>query len=721
MALDQDDKDDIVNAISKGFAAAAKSQPSTNTSGGGTTGGGKTSDNKVKKASEGFMRILDEGGGSVRSFAKDFNSMMPEVLQGFGGAVGGIAGYIEDTQGVFQNLSKVGIGLNGNLGELRVQSAKTRMPLDQFANMVSKNSSVLVGLAGNASQGAKRFADLSSAMYDTGAIEGFMNLGYSLEEANEFVLKNTQLTRRQALLTGMTDAQQVESAQELAKNMSVVAKLTGKDAAALQDELIAKGRDGATQAALREMEMDGVKGAAKTFTGVQNILSTGSKSLQNLFSDQVQANAPLTEATQNYAAVNREAADLAQQARDAMARGDEQRAIELAKQAVAAEQEFAQSRQGLQIARLGQISDVAGVQADVLEETGDLIDGTKALQAKIKAATGEEISFREAFNANLKTIAEGQDTQMKGEQPGQEALKATNKAQIALANTASEFNALLGKQIESNSLLLTAYGKLNENIKTQLGNDTTDFLAMLNQMIPGSTLAENIPNIELFSKELKEAGVISATTIDNLKILADDTASAVQKSTAKEALTKEGVLDSTGQISAALAEALLNTKRENMEAQDTSEGSSSGWFSRLWDAITGSTPQRNKGSLGGGSLFENFGDGTLLTAHHLESIQTPSQMADVVNSALSGAMAAMDNQLGGAKFDPASMGQSVASAMKSAPAVGRTGESTENGLDSLNQNVLQLIEINRKTNDFLSKQVRATKGLDGNVMQGFSI
>ena len=519
----------------------------------------------------------------------------------------------------------------------------------------------------------------------------------------------------------MTDAQQVESAQELAKNMSVVAKLTGKDAAALQDELIAKGRDGATQAALREMEMDGVEGAAKTFTGVQNILSTGSKSLQNLFSDQVQANAPLTEATQNYAAVNREAADLAQQARDALARGDEQRAIELAKQAVAAEQEFAQSRQGVQIARLGQISDVAGVQADVLEETGDLIDGTKALQAKIKAATGEEISFREAFNANLKTIAEGQDTQMKGDQPGQEALKATNKAQIALANTASEFNALLGKQIESNSLLLTAYGKLNDNIKSQLGDETKDFLAMLNEMIPGSTLAENIPNIELFSKELKEAGVISATTIDNLKILADDTASAVQKSTAKEALTTEGVLDSTGQISAALAEALLNTKRENMETQDTSEGSSGNWFSRLWDAITGSTPQRNKGSLGSGSLFENFGDGTLLTAHHLESIQTPSQMADVVNSALSGAMAAMDNQLGGAKFDPASMGQSVASAMKSAPAVGRTGESTENGLDSLNQNVLQLIEINRKTNDFLSKQVKATKGLDGNVMQGFSI
>ena len=447
MALDQSDKDDIVNAISAGFAKASQSTSTTAPAGG--TGGdtSKSTQNSLNKASSGFMRILDEGGGSLKSFAKDFNSMMPDVLQGLGGAVGGIAGHIEDTQGVFQNLSKVGIGLNGNLGDLRVQAAKSRMPLDQFANMVATNAQSLVGLAGNASEGAKRFADLSNAMYSTGAIEGFMNLGYSIEEANEFVIKNTELNRRQAMMTQMSDAEQVKQAQELAKNMSIVAKLTGKDAQQMQDELIARQRAGATQARLRLLEMDGVTGAQEAYNKAQTALDAAPDVVGNLFDDLMQTGAPMTEATKNFAATNQEAYALLQQAAEANKRGDVAEAERLAQEAAQATADFAQSRQGLTLATLSQVSDIAKGQADVLEEMAPIIDGTMALQQRIKDATGQELTFREAFVANLQTIAAGQETQMAGEQPGQQALTAVNTAQVALANTASEFNTLLGKQI----------------------------------------------------------------------------------------------------------------------------------------------------------------------------------------------------------------------------------------------------------------------------------
>jgi len=721
MALDQSDKDDIVNAISAGFTKASQSTSTTAPAGGTSGDTSKSSQNSLNKASSGFMRILDEGGGSIKSFAKDFNSMMPEVLQGLGGAVGGIAGHIEDTQGVFQNLSKVGIGLNGNLGDLRVQAAKSRMPLDQFANMVATNAQSLVGLAGNASEGAKRFADLSNAMYSTGAIEGFMNLGYSIEEANEFVIKNTELNRRQAMMTQMSDAEQVKQAQELAKNMSIVAKLTGKDAQQMQDELIARQRAGATQARLRLLEMDGVTGAQEAYNKAQTALDAAPDVVGNLFDDLMQTGAPMTEATKNFAATNQEAYALLQQAAEANKRGDVAEAERLAQEAAQATADFAQSRQGLTLATLSQVSDIAKGQADVLEEMAPIIDGTMALQQRIKDATGQELTFREAFVANLQTIAAGQETQMAGEQPGQQALTAVNTAQVALANTASEFNTLLGKQIESNTLLLSAYGTLNEKISTQLGVETQNFLAMLNEMIPGSTLSETIPNIELFADQLKAAGVISEETVANLKILADSASSAGQKQSAQAALVTEGVLDSTGQISKALADALLNTRRENMSEQDTTSGSSGDWFSRALDSIKGLFGFEG-GTPGAGSLFKDFGEGTFQPLHGLESVTKPEQMAAIVANSAKGALQAAESAMGGGKFSPSALENLLTDVNSvSQPPVSRMGETSENSLDNLNQTLLQLVELNRNGLEIASKQLRATKGLDGNVMSSVGI
>lgn len=719
MALEREDRDAIVEAIREGFKSAPSPTPAP-----GNNNNSPDVSGKLYKSTEGFGRILDEGGGSIRNFTRDFNKALPEVLQGFGGAIGNVAGYIEDTQGVFQSLQKSGLGLGGNLGDLRVQAARTRMPLDQFANMVSKNSQQLVGLAGNASDGAKRFADLSNAMFkgDPSPIEGFMNLGYSIEEANEFVIKNTELNRRQAMLQGMTDAEQVKQAQELAKNMSIVAKLTGKDAQQMQDELIARQRNGATQARLRLLEMDGVTGAQEAYNRAQTALDAAPDVVGNLFDDLMQTGAPMTEATKNFAATNQEAYALLQQAAEANKRGDIEEAERLAQEAAAATAEFAQSRQGLTLATLAQVSDIAQGQANVLEEMGPVIDGINANVAAIKDATGQELTFRQAFNANLATISANMETQVAGQNAGQEALTAANTAQIGLANTASAANTMLGEQIETNSLLLSAYQTLNENIHSELSSSTMTFLEAINALIPGTTIAENIPKIEMFATQLQEAGHISESTIANLKTLADSTASQVEKNSARDALVTEGVLDAAGNISAELANALLGMRRENMESSDTSEGSSGNWFTRLWDAITGSTPQRNQGSLGSGSLFENFGDGTLLTAHDLESIQTPSQMAEVVNSALSGAMSAMQNQLGGGQFDPNQLAQATQEAMASMPAnVSRSGESTENGLDSLNQTMLQLVQINSKVLETANKQLRATKGLDGNMMTSVGI
>jgi len=738
MALEREDREAIVEAIQAGFKSVGNAQT---TGGGGSTGGGggggsSTVYKTANDAVDGFGKVLAQGGNSITTFSKEIADILPSFAGTIAGVGTSIAGYLEDTQGAFQGLSKVGIGLNGNLGDLRVQAAKTRMPLDQFAGIVSANSQALVGLGGNATDGAKRFAELSDVMFRDGAIDGFMNLGYSLEESNEFILKNTQLLRRQALQTGMSDQEQIKAASELAKNMTVVAKLTGKDAKQMQDEMMAKQRDGATQASLRLMEMDGVSNATQTFGEVQNILSSGSKTLQNLFSDQVQANAPLTEATQNYAAVNQEAAALAQQARDAMARGDKERAMELAKQAVAAEQEFASSRQGLQIARFAQINEVAQAQANVLEETGDLIDATKAVIDKIKKNTGVELSMREAFVQNLETINTNMETQMSGNQQGQDALNAVNKAQVGLSNTVSDANQKIGEQIQTNSVLLEGFSQVEGEIGKKAKEAMGTIIDGLNNLVPGTTLSENIPLIQMFATELEAAGKDVDAIVANLKTLTDATATQEEKNLARDKLLAAEVINTSGQITAAFAKELQNIREDNQvtqsQAGNNDEGSSLSLIGRMWNSISSWFGDDENSNMSGSGGFKDFGQGSAQLLHDLEAIvPAKSPEGQLLGMANSGALSNLLADLSGGKFDPtqlanemATTGVPMSEAAQTTMAMAntsKTGATSEDSLDNLNQSVLQLVEINKRTLETANRQLKATKGLDGNLMQSVGI
>ena len=491
-------------------------------SGGG--GGGNTPTNQdgpdvsklggaIKSAGTNFIGAMATGTQSLSGVAKEAGKIM-NVLPGLGGALSSLTvetvKYLERSQASFNALAKSGAGFEGNLGELNRAAAATRLPLDQFTKLVGSNAQNLTALGGGVNEGARRFAELSNAMFQEGAIDGFMALGMTLEESNEFLMDSIALQRRSGVFQKMTDAERVRSAAELAKSFDSLAKLTGKQAKEMQNEVMERQNAGATQARLRLLEKQGVKGATDAYNAAQKGLAGGPAVMRNLMDDLVQTGVPMSKATQAFAATNKEAFALMKQAAEATKRGDTAEAARLSEQAAAKGLEYANSEQGLRLATLSQVSDIAKGQADALEEVGNTIDALNENAKKMAASTGTLATTSESYANLLKKMTAQTENQVALQDKGQQALKFVNEAQQEIANSSKVVRDGLAGTIETNDTftkaLRDAANTLNTELSAEKLNHLGEFFNKLGDYQTAAEEAENTTgNANATSKEVSEA------------------------------------------------------------------------------------------------------------------------------------------------------------------------------------------------------------------------
>ena len=684
----------------------------------------------ASKALGGFAKQVNAGGGRLSGVTDNLGKLSSSLapLSAAIGTLGAGLGYLEETTDVFRALSKVGGGAAGSLGALRSQAGQANLSLEAFSNIVLQNSQQLVAFGGGLENGQRKVASLGQALFDTGTIDKFMALGMSIEEANEFVVKNTALQSRQAMLEGMNSAQQVNAAAALAKNMTIMAKLTGKDIKQMQDDLTSRQRDGSTQAALRLMEMEGVTNAGETFASVNTIMQSGSQQMRDLFKDYTQMDAPLTAATENYAAVNQEAAELIFKSKQAMAAGDKERAEHYIKMAVAAEQEFATSKQGLNIARMGQVSDIAKGQADVLEETGDIITGIQASAKKLGIATDEAGGNLKAFAAVVATVNEQVTNQQFGKGPGQAALKMINTGEKALAETAGDINQTIGTQIDSNSKLVGAFNGVTNNIGkiTQPLAKTADNLVA---GLPGST-SDQVGELQNKVGEKSETGAtITQEDVGHLQTALDPLADMNKRIQAAKILSDKGIVTSDGNLRTSLmgvdTSVITNdtvNSQEQINKTETETGQKTSILDKLMSKIPDFPQFAEGGTLGAGMLGIVGEGGGMQNAELLSgpATVTPlSSMASAFSNQFSTMASQMQNVMKQSAENPAldnlmtdlkaiapkTDGVDTSQMSTQMSAMKKQMQEMQNSPDLI-QMMQQLIEINRKTMENTNKQFK---------------
>ena len=693
--------------------------------------------NKEIDSALGAMKnSIAQGGGSISDFSRGVESLVPNIpllKQLTGGAVGGLQ-YIEQLQDTFNMLSKVGAGGAGDLGELQRLAGEANLALPTFANLVAQNSELLAGFAGGVDAGKRRFVALNKELYDTGLISQFKNLGFSSEEASEFVLTNMDSMRRSARLQGLTDAEQVAVAADLAKNLSVVAKLTGKDAKGLQDEMVARQRDGATIGAIRLKEMNGAANAAENYDAILAATSGLPKVAQDLIKDQIQLQAPLSEATQGFAAINSRANDIAAQLNNALDRGaSKEEVTRLADEYAAAVTGFAATAEGARISTLAQVSGVGETQAGVLGELKPQVDALDEIISGNVTAMTTAKQAADAYLENVRKLRDGVDQQAnldKKRGPGQVALNFVNEGQVALSEAAGTINEDIGKQVQSNTALVSA---LNSGSKLfqQIPEKFQTLYDGITAVLPGMDQSELVAHLEANLGQVVDGLLVTQEHIDDLKASKDPTKTGNEQLS----LLPADLFDDDGNMKVNVVKALGSSGRdsEGTESVESTAEEAKGFFSRMFGFDSGTLGKT-------GSLFKDFGAGMPAMLHGLEAVipkdSPQGELLGAFPSGLDSVSSMMQNVA--TKFDPGAMTDQMKNMMQTGgnplsekdkmmaalnpqQNTSSTGTTSEDGIESLNMTMKQLVQINSRQLQELQKQLKAVKGMDGNVLTNVGI
>jgi hypothetical protein len=680
---------------------------------GGGSGGSASFERSIRGTEEalgGITGFLSKAGGSVDQFARGISGAVPG-LNLFSGLIGDSVGYLTDTQRVFQALSKVGGGFNGDLGALRAAAANTRLPLDTFAGIVNANAQALAGLGTGVNDGTRRFAELSRAMFEDGqVIRGMTNLGYTLEEANEFLLDNANLLRRQQMLDGMNDQQVAQATLRMAENIAFMAEITGESADQQRQELLDAQRDGRNIAALRRLEAQGIEGVQESFTEAFNGLQAAGPAAQAFLQDMIQSGAPMSELTQNFAAMNPQvAAQIRQMAETIKSNEDaETKTARIRSQADRAVQVSASeyvNATNLAAGSLGQVSGVGQSQADLIAETENYRVGVEQMRRRMAQERGVQgggfgdVTQEEAAARYMEEMRDRIGGQTAGGAEGQALSRELNLATIALADSASGVNQKIAENLSAN---------------TELQTLTASSLRGLSEMAQGlGGLGERIANGVI-------PGEVDPTVLEfnNFNTLFEPLIT--NNALRTEIANLPEVLDMFDGMTPDQIDNLLELGRQENERR---EGR----------AIGGPVKAGEVYQVGeqGPETFVPGADGSIvpnmdrIMSQMQNTVQTimPNMRSEA--SGMQSSLMQMSNNLksrieqaskNGSSVDTTSIIEELRGAMTGNPDL--STQKMEQLLDTLNQSMLQLVSINNNMSKNGARTVEALRGASGNLMQG---
>ena len=148
-------------------------------------------------------------------------------------------------------LTRAGSNFSNDVIGMSVAAVESRLKLEDFAEIVKENGKFMSGLGGSVSRGSEAFAKLSKGFFDANLDQGLRQLGYTSKDLNEVLAFQASVTKSSFKDEAEQNKFVQESAVAMAKEMDLIAKLTGKSRQEQMEAMKQARVDGQVEAKLR--------------------------------------------------------------------------------------------------------------------------------------------------------------------------------------------------------------------------------------------------------------------------------------------------------------------------------------------------------------------------------------------------------------------------------------------------------------------------------------
>jgi hypothetical protein len=574
--------------------------------GGGGSGPSPSPSDGVAREARSMTDNLSEINKTFNPLSAGFNLIKDAsgyVAKGFGTIYEATSEQIS----VMQDLSKSGINFSGDIVGMSASIKGMRISNEEFSDLMKKNSAGFTALAGNSTRGAEAFAKLAKEFQASEFTDGLVAAGISNKEMNE-ILAMEMTTKKMAIRDDKESRRaSIESAAALAKEMDMMAKLTGKTREEQMASMQKVKDDMAIEAKIRQQtagmnEKDAAEYRKKVIEQMARAEQEGrGQLLKETF---LYGQAVSKEAAQQQISLGNQAFQNTVSQGRALMQGQFKEAEEQGKAARRGLVDFQNSAEGLQLALL------PGQNA-FTEDTHKMMKSTQAYRDALAAIQQEE-AFRGKSTAELEKEAErrakeAQDLKNKeGKEVGQ-----TTEAMVKLEQRT--------KGVESafyNNLIVPLERDLKPTIKTM----SDQFLkSQIN--IPGR--AKPVPFEEAIGESMQ-------TAYESEKRV-NRAAMTREQRVEYEVRLQQDMRKGTGHLGETASGAIGTTIQAIGEGAAKSQKAIKDGVTEAVEAVR-KTPagRREFGSIGAANkLFEDFGQGTLMELHGKETVLTENQFKDL--------------------------------------------------------------------------------------------
>jgi hypothetical protein len=182
------------------------------------------------EASTRAVSALANLGDSIESAASMFSSI-PVAGALFSAA----AGAAEKVVRAFNDASQSGASFGGSLNSFAGAASQAGMTLSEFGSLISRNGQGLLAFGVNTETGAKNFSRLSKTLRESSS--ELYALGFSTAEINQGLASYGALVRLQGQQGKVSNDQLVSGAKKYMRELDALAKITGEDRKAKEEQM----------------------------------------------------------------------------------------------------------------------------------------------------------------------------------------------------------------------------------------------------------------------------------------------------------------------------------------------------------------------------------------------------------------------------------------------------------------------------------------------------